>query len=174
MERRGRWGAPPQRDQKTRLILVLSVVGAGIGVVLLQSWFLGPLGEYNRQIDALEGEVDTKDQQYSQIIRDMPLAPKGRAQHNLPANPVKANVDYDDYLIRLCRVSGLTNVDVNPPGRPADAKAGPAVPVAPNAAKKPGHIVLKYTVHAKGKPGQHRFPLENLQRTPVISSRHPI
>ena len=53
------------------MILVVSLVGAGIGFVLLQSWFLGPLGDYNRQIDSLTADVEGKEQQYTGILRDL-------------------------------------------------------------------------------------------------------
>jgi hypothetical protein len=156
-----------QRDQKTLMILVLSVVGAGMGFFLLQSWFLGPYGEYTRQIESLTGEVDSKEQQLAGIIRDIPLLKEAR-KHSVAANPVRAVEDYDEYLKRLCNASGLKNVDINPASLPADPKSGPGVPVSPNAAKKPGHIVLKYTVHAKGSLAAVVAAFDNLQRTPVL------
>jgi hypothetical protein len=153
-----------QRDQKTLLILVLSVVGAGIAFMVLQSWFLGPLGDYNRQIDNFTGDVQKKELEYHVLMRDLPLLKEARL-HSLPVNQAKALNDYDKYLKQVCASSGLTDFSVTP--QPA-AEPKTAQLAGGPATKKPGHVVLKFGVHAKGSLSAVVKALDYLERTPVL------
>jgi hypothetical protein len=155
-----------QRDQKTLMILILALAGAGVAFWLLQSWFLGPLDEYNIQIATLQDEVDKKEQQFFGVIRDKPLLEKAKAR-SLSANQTKAAGDYGLYLDTLLINNGLTVVSLTPPA-PTDSKGAAPVAAGPNAVKKAGHTVLKYQVHAKGPLAAIVASLEELQRTPVL------
>lgn len=156
-----------QRDQKIVLSLVLVLVGLGFAFVLLQTWFLGPLADYNRQITSLEDEIDGKDRQRQSILFGRKLFEE-KKKISLPASRVKASAEYDRYLVTLLQQSGLTDIGVQGPP-PAELKAKqPVIPVAPGAAKKPGHTVLTYQVRAKGNMANVATALESLQRTPVM------
>jgi hypothetical protein len=155
-----------QRDQKTVLFIVLGLVGIGAAYMLVQSWFLGPLSEYNNQITALEIDVNAKSQQIAGILRDRKLLETAR-QLSLPVNQSTALAEYDKYLVNLMTKSGLTEVDVQGLA-PADLKTAVAGPAAANAAKKPGHTILTYQVRAKGNLAAVVAALENLRRTPVM------
>jgi len=155
-----------QRDQKTLTIIALALVGAGIAFWLLQTWFLGPLGDYKRQIANLEDEVDSKQQQINGIVRDRVLVNKARAR-SLPADQVKAMEEYDQYLVTLLHESGLTEVGVIGPN-PADLKAAASQSNVPGETKKAAHTVLTYQVKAKGNLASVVKAFDKLQRTPVL------
>lgn len=156
-----------QRDQKTVLILVVSVVGLGFVAFFLHSWFLGPLADYNRQISALDDEIEAKENQKKAIVRSQALVKQKQAL-SLPASQVKASEAYDRYLVSLLTASGLSEVSVQGPP-PADPKAvGPAGPAAQGPPKKAAHTILTYQVRAKGALTAVVNALENLQRTPVM------
>ncbi len=156
-----------QRDQKTVLTLVLGLVGVGVLAVFLQSWLLGPLAEYDRQISSLEDDVETKDRQILDIKLGKKLVDAARLR-SLPASRVKASSEYDRYLVTLLQSSGLTEVGVTGPPAEGKAKAVAAATATANAPKKAAHTVLTYQIRAKGGMANIISALENIQRTPVV------
>jgi hypothetical protein len=155
-----------QRDQKTLLILIVGLVGLGFVFVFVQSWFLGPFADYNRQLAALDDELESKENQRKAIVRGQVLVKQKQAL-SLPASQVKASEAYDRYLVSLLTASGLSEVGVQGPP-PADPKAAPATAAPQGPPKKAAHTILTYQVRAKGTLAAVVNALENLQRTPVL------
>jgi hypothetical protein len=155
-----------QRDQKIVLMLILGVVGVGVAIFIVKTWFLDPFLDYNQKIGSLESKVELVDGQIKSVLSGLKLMDEKR-KISLPANQVTASAEYDRYLVTLFQKSGLSEVYVKGPPA-ADPKAAPAVPTAQTAPKKHGHTVLTYTVVAKGDLAGVVATLDGLQRTPVL------
>jgi hypothetical protein len=155
-----------QRDQKTLLIILVSLGGALVAFLVLQRLFLTPLGNYDRQIEALDMDIDAKKNKENEILRERKLLELAKSR-SLPADPTKALAEYSKYLHTIFenQGSGMTAVQIKAQSTPADLK--PAVSNTPNAPKKAGHMVLTYAVNGKGSLASIVKALESLERTPV-------
>lgn len=155
-----------QRDQKIVLMLVLGLVGLGAAFMVVQSWFLSPLADYNSKISGLVTEVTAKNQEIAGILRDRKLLEQARLL-SLPVSQKDALEKYDAYLVNLLNSSGLTEVNVREQP-PADIKTSTNGQTQASAAKKPEHKILTFQVRAKGNLAAAVAALENLRRTPVM------
>jgi hypothetical protein len=152
-----------QRDQKVLLVLILSLVGAGIGFFGLYKLFLGPNSDYDRKIADLE---DKKLQVYKdihQVISGRKLL-KEKQSLSLPVSPYKASNVYLAYVDNLLKRSGLKDVDL----KPEEVKAPPTQNQPGIAAKKPEHTTLTVSVSAKGPISAVVEAFDELQRTPLV------
>jgi hypothetical protein len=152
-----------QRDQKVLLVIVLSLVGAGIGFLGLYKLFLGPNSDYDRKIADLEDKT-------LQIKKDIHQVVAGRKMWNdkknlsLPVNSVKASNVYLGYVDNLLKRSGLKDIDL----KPEEVRSAPTQNLPGNAAKKPEHTTLTVSVSAKGPMSAVVEAFDELQRTPLV------
>ncbi len=152
-----------QRDQKVLLVIVLSLVGAGVGFYGLYKLFLGPNSNYDRKIADLE---DKKLQVYKdihQVIAGRKMF-KEKQSLSLPVNSVRASNVYLGYVDNLLKRSGLKDVDL----KPEEVRSAPTKNLPGIATKNPEHTTLTVSVSAKGPMSAVVEAFDELQRTPLV------
>ncbi len=152
-----------QKDQKIVMILVLTLVSLGVVGFFVKKSYWDPLSDYSSKIADVEDKIVQKEYELQQIELGKKNLADARTK-SLPIKQEKALLDYTGYIHQLLNISGLTVVDVKPP----DLKATADKMAAPSAAKKSGHIILPFTVQAKGKLASVVAFMDGLQRTPVM------
>ncbi|MBI3410658.1 MAG: hypothetical protein HY040_20165 [Planctomycetes bacterium] len=153
-----------QRERAFVVAIVGAIVGVGGCYYLLNSWVLAPLRDYNRQIAALEDDVDDKERDFTRVqFGKRQLLDKWQPR-SLPANPDRAATEYSQYLSNLLlRQSALTIDEFKAPD-PWEAKAAPSGAQT----KKSGHITLTFSVRGKGTLTQLVHALQSFQQTPLM------
>lgn len=153
-----------QRERSMVLAIIGALVGVGGCYYLLNSWVLAPLREYNRQISALEDDVDDKERDYARIVLGKRQLLDKWQPRSLPANPDRAAAEYGQYLRNLLlRQSELSSDEFKGP-EPWEMKAAPTG----TQAKKAGHITLTFSVRGKGTLTQLVHALRTFQETPLM------
>jgi len=141
------------------MMILVSVFGL-MGVLYFgNKWVVQPHRELRVRMDLLEDEIDKKEMQKKQYLKDKMEQAKW-FKLSLPANPDRASAEYAQILKPLLRDCGLTVDDFQgPPPQEQKATANQ---------KKAQHLTLPYQVRAKGTITNLVQALDSLQRMPVM------
>lgn len=147
-------------SRERMLMMVLGGI-LGIGALLYfgNKFALQPHRELTSRMTYLEEELDKKERQRRQYLKDKADSQKWH-KLSLPANPDRAAAEYAQVLKPLLRDAGLTVDDFRGPP-PQEAKLT-------GNQKKAQHMTLPFQVRAKGTMTSLVAALDALQRMPVM------
>jgi hypothetical protein len=135
------------RERMLALGVLLVVVLAG-GAFLFHQLFFVPLQEREASIQALQQDIDKKQERIFQVEADRPKLERWK-QLSLPADVDMARLNYEKYLSELMLDSGFAAGTFSVTAKQADAKSSPQIN------KEPIYTKLDFTAAGHGK-------LENL------------
>jgi hypothetical protein len=148
--------------ERNLLIGLIVILGGGALLYAGNRWFLNPLQEYNATIAKLTEDNQTEQAKLALFEAEKKKLVVARLK-SLPNNSADAIAEYMNYLKPLLEGSGLVGVDLKP-GTAQDVK-----PLAANSssnAKKPGHRLITFTVHAGGELSQVVKAIDLMRKTP--------
>jgi hypothetical protein len=150
-------------QREKRMLRGVLLVGGGIAAVFFgYQLLLAPLLAYDRQINALQSEIETKRAEVARIRKELQQVERWRLL-SLPADP-ELDTKYIGYLWDLADRSGLEKVSIRPNPRPADAgRNGPPG----SAPKKPVYTPLSFTITGQGRLKDVQKLLRSFQATPL-------
>jgi len=147
--------------RERNLLIVLAVILAcGVGVYGIKRFFWDPLQTYNAEIDAMEkanAELSEKLDTFNRERKKLTLA----RLKSLPADTNQASAEYMTYVRQVFESNGLSVEKVTPA---AAVKVKPSTPI-PNV-KEVGHLMMPFTVHARGELSNLVLAMEHMLKTP--------
>ena len=147
--------------ERRLLVVLLTVLSLGAGIFVVYQWFWKPYRDYRTAQNKLLLEIERKEDEEFNILKDKALLEKYRAW-SLPPGPDRATAEYSSFLQALVSQARLTDVNFQSPTVTEPRPASPG-----QAGKKPGHTVLTFTLRAKGGMENVVKALEGLRKAPV-------
>ena len=145
--------------ERNLFLALLAVAGLVGGAIAVMHWFWTPVQEAQRKLADLATEVADKEKQITDLRAEQKRLAKYKAL-SLPANPYQAASDYQQFLQEVLRKAGLS-VD-NLEGPPAGTLKMP-----PAQGKKAAHLILAFSVRARGDIAGVVQTLAALKATPL-------
>ncbi len=151
--------------ERTLLMVLLSILGAGVVFLVGYQWFYVPLTRHNARIAQLQDEVEKSEADLVLLNNERRKILEKARQRSLPHSTERAIADFSRYLQNVLREHSLTIDDLqSPQGAPVEQK-----PLgAGQQAKKPNHTILAFQVRAKGDLPSLVAALEEMQNTPLV------
>ncbi len=150
------------------LVAVVGVGGFGIGTYV---WFVKPLLAYKKTIQTMNEEVNLEQEKLNTFLSERKKLEWARLK-SLPIKPEDASSEYQNYLERMLEQTGYVN-DKKVEGKGLKLlgiNSTPAVkvkPVTPIAnVKEVGHLLMSFTLSARGELADLIKFMELLQATP--------
>jgi hypothetical protein len=145
--------------ERTLMMFLGGILGVGALLYLGNKFAVQPHRELTSRMTYLEDELDKKERQRRQYLKDKSDSQKWY-KLSLPANPDRAAAEYAQVLKPLLRDAGLTVDDFRGPP-PQETKLT-------GNQKKAQHMTLPFQVRAKGNVTSLVAALDALQRMPVM------
>jgi hypothetical protein len=149
------------RERFLALGVLLVVVLAGTAF-LFHQLFWQPLQDRDANIQALEREIEKKQDRIMQVEADRPKFERWK-QLSLPADMALAKREYEKYLSELMRECGFNAESTVTPPQQADSKTTPQI-----QGKGPVFTRLQFNVHAYANLGNLVQLLERFYRTGLL------
>ncbi|HZZ81257.1 MAG TPA: hypothetical protein VFE62_22325 [Gemmataceae bacterium] len=147
--------------ERMLMIVLIAVVGGGGFVIGTVVWFVKPLLAYNKTIDALKDDNDLEQLKWDTFQFERKKLELARLK-SLPLNPGDASSEYSAYLERMMAQTKLRVVSIVPSQA---AKVKPSA-ATPQGIKDVGHLVMTFTISARGELAELVKLMELLQDTP--------
>jgi hypothetical protein len=144
--------------QPTRVLLLAAAVLAPAFVIY--QFFLAPWQDYQRQIRALEHQLEDKEEEIRSIRRLQPQLRRWQLQ-SLPADLYAARGEYGRYLDQLLRRARVTELSIAPANLVLSAPGRLGT-------KKPVYLPVGYSADFKTTWANLLRLLEDFQKTPLV------